>query len=56
MFDLAVIIVLGLIAFLCNEINYLIIAICMIVALAALIYLIRQYIERNQYKLFEKIM
>ncbi len=54
-FEIAAIIVLFGIGFLCSETNYLLVAGCMAIVLAALIYLIRQYIERNQYKLFAKI-
>lgn len=54
-FVLVAIVILAIIGYIFAKINYLIIAICMIVAMSCGIYLLKEYIEKNQEKLFEKV-
>lgn len=54
-FSIAVIVPLIIIAMVFTEINYIVIALGLIIAITCGIYFIKEYIEKNQEKLFKKI-
>ena len=54
-FALVVVVLLIIIGAIFVEMNYLVIALCLIMAIVCGIYFIKEYIDRNQEKLFEKV-
>ena len=54
-FALSVIVLLIVIALMFSQMNYIVIALCLIIAIVCGIYMLKEYIEKNQEKLFEKI-